>query len=135
MPQMREPLSPEQARMVEMMSRRNFARLIAEAANADDAQLNAFSLLLVDFCMTHTAARAIAQADYGGATPKSLRANAAMTSDGLRADAISSRRLDYARSITESCNDFNKGLGQSYADAALTRLTAKASNSALVFSE
>lgn len=134
MPQMREPLSPEQARMAEMMSRRNFARLIAETANADDAQLNAFSLLLVEFCMTHTAARARAQSDDGGAPPKSLGANAAVTGDGLRADAISSRRLDYARSITESCNDFNKGLGQSYADAALTRLTAKASNAALVFS-
>lgn len=55
--------------------------------------------------------------------------------DGLRADAISSQRLDNARSITESCKDFNEGSVQSYADAALTRLTAKASNAALVFSE
>jgi hypothetical protein len=134
-PQMREPLSPEQARIAEMMSRRNFARSIAETANADEVELNAFSLLLVNFCMKHTAAPAKAQADAGGPSPNSLSANPSTTADGLRADAISSRRLDNARFITESCKDFNEGSGQSYADVAMTRLTAKASNATLVLIE
>ena len=118
--QTREPLSTDQARNAEMMSRRNFAKLIAETANADDAPLNTLSLMLVDFCMAHTSARAKAQADGGGPPPNSLRANPSTTGDGLRADAISSRRLENARVITESCKNFNEGSGQSYADAALT---------------
>ena len=118
--QTREPFSTDQARNAEMMSRRNFAKLIAETANADDAPLNTLSLMLVDFCMAHTSARAKAQADGGGPPPNSLRANPSTTGDGPRADAISSRRLENACVITESCKNFNEGSGQSYADAALT---------------
>ena len=134
-PPKREPLSVEQARIAELLSRKNFARAIAETANADDAQLNALSLLLVDFCMSHTAARAKTQAAVGGPPPSALRAKPAAASEGVRADATDPRRLDNARSITESCKDFNDGSGQSYADVAMTRLTAKGSNAALVFSE
>lgn len=131
----REPASPDQTRMSEMMSRRNFARLIAETANSDDAQLNALSLLLVDFCMSHTSAPAKAQAEAGGPPPTALRANSAQNGDGLRADATGSRRLDNARLITESCKEFNEGSGQSYADVALSRLTARGSNASVVFAE
>ena len=134
-PPTRETLSPDQTRMGELMSRRNFSRLIAETANSDDAQLNALSLLLVDFCMAHTSARAKTLAEAGGPPPNSLRAKPASTGDGLRADASGSRRLENARVITESCKEFNEGSGQSYADAALTRLNAKGSNAGLVFSE
>ncbi len=126
-----EKLPPEQSRIAELLSRRNFARAIAETANADDAQLNALSLLLVDFCMNHTTANAKAQAAVGGPPPNSLRAKSSAAS----ADATDSRRLENARSITESCKDFNEGSGQSYADAALTRLSAKGSNTGAVFSQ
>ena len=135
-PPPREVLPPEQARIAELMSRRNLARLIAETANADDAQLNAYSLLLVDFCLSYTSARAKAQAAVGGPSPNSLRAKpSASGAQGVRADATDSRRLDNARWITESCKDFNEGAGQSYADVALSRLTAKGSNASLVFAE
>jgi len=131
-----EVLPPEQARIAELMSRRNLTRLIAETANADDVQLNAYSLLLVDFCFAYTSARAKAQAAVGGPPPNSLRAKPSATAaQGVRADATDSRRLENARWITESCKDFNEGAGQSYADVALSRLTAKGSNASLVFAE
>ena len=130
-PPLRESLPPEQARIAELLSRRNLARSIAETANADDAQLNALSLLLVDFCMAHTTASAKAQAASGGPPPSSMRAKTSTAG----ADGTDPRRLDNARWITESCKDFNEGSGQSYADAALTRLSAKGSNAGLVFSE
>ena len=130
-PTVREKLPPEQARIAELLSRRNIGRLIAETANADDAQLNALSLLLVDFCMAHTTAGAKAQAASGGPPPDSMRAKTSTA--GI--DATDPRRLDNARWITESCKDFNEGSGQSYADAALTRLNAKGSNTGAVFSQ
>ena len=132
----REVLPPEQARIADLMSRRNLTRLIAETANADDVQLNAYSLLLIDFCTSYTSAPAKAQAAVGGPPPSTLRAKPATAgAQNARADATDSRRLDNARWITESCKDFNEGAGQGYAGAALARLTAKGSNASLVFSE
>ncbi len=130
-PPVPEKLPPEQSRIAELLSRRNLARTIAETANADDAQLNALSLLLVDFCIAHTTVAAKAQANVGGPPPNSLRAKTPATGN----DATDSRRLENARWITESCKDFNEGSGQSYADAALTRLNAKGSNTGAVFSQ
>ena len=135
-PPPREVLPPEQARIADLMSRRNLARLIAETANADDVQLNAYALLLVDFCTSYTSAPAKAQAAVGGPPPSTLRAKpTAASAPGARADATDSRRLDNARWITESCKDFNEGSGQNYANAALIRLNAKGSNAGLVFAE
>ncbi len=130
-PPVPEKLPPEHARLAELLSRRNFARAIAETANADDAQLNALSLLLVDFCMNHTTANAKAQAAVGGPPPNSMRAKTSTAGT----DATDFRRMENARWITESCKDFNEGSGQSYADAALSRLNAKGSNAGLVFSQ
>lgn len=130
-PPVRETLAPEQARIAELLSRRNLARSIAEAANADDAQLNALALVLIDFCTTHTTAGAKAQAASGGPPPSSTRAK---TSTG-GIDATDPRRLDNARWIVESCKDFNVASAQSYAEAALTRLNAKGSNTGAVFSQ
>ena len=134
-PPTRESLSADQARVAELLSRKNLARAIAETANAEDAQLIALSLQLVDFCMSHTAASAKTQVAMGGPPPSALRAKASAGGEGIRADATDSRRLDNARWIAESCKDFNEGSGQSYADLALSRLTSKGSNTALVFSE
>lgn len=133
-PPLREVLPPEQARIAELLSRRNLARSIIETATADDAQLNAYSLLLIDFCLAHTSARAKGQTAVGGPPPTSLR-NKPAGGDNTRADASDSRRMDNARWITESCKDFSEGAGQNYADAALTRLNAKGSNAELVFSK
>ena len=130
-PPVRDTLPPEQARIAELLSRRNLARSMAETANADDPQLNALSLVLVDFCMAHTTATAKAQAASGGPPPISMGTK---TSTG-GIDATDPRRLENARWITESCKDFNEGSGQSYTEAALTRLNAKGSNAGLLFAE
>lgn len=130
-PSVRETLPPEQARIAELLSRRNLARSIAEAANSDDPQLNALALVLIDFCTAHTTAGAKAQAASGGPPPISTRAKTSTA--GI--DATDPRRLDNARWIAESCKDFNVASAQSSAEAALTRLNAKGSNTGAVFSQ
>ncbi len=126
-----EKLRPGQARVAEVLSHRNIARAIADAAKADDAQLNALSLLLVDFCLAHTAADAKAQAASGGPPPISMRAKTSTA--GI--DATDPRRLDNARWITESCKDFNVTSVRTDADAAMTQLTNKGSNAGAVISQ
>ncbi len=121
-----DPRTTRRQRLAALQAQPSVALAIRDAAGADDAAINAFSLELLDYCLRNGSPMVKAQASNSSYAPGRMRAPTLKDPPDLfKSPAERTRMLESNRALVAGCAEFDAKRASDDVDSALARLAQR----------